>query len=308
MPNDDIYTSMIQPIGRAYRSSEIDKTKSHYDDPIDHSPGRIAGHSHISGDASPETQSRVIDALIASGERAGLQPHDIAYVLAIARAEAKVKPDAAAPNSVAYGLGQFVKDTGTAYGVNDTNRTDLRTQADLLVAYYQDNANQARERGHGEEYIYKYHHDGPNAEHGGLGLEIGKRDVLPYLDQYEQFVREHQQKYGIEPLGPSTVHHVSPHHGHHHHHHHGSSLHQDPHSPGAANAPQASSTGNSIYDRLHVAINDDCAFSRLCAETAQSPQVLAMEQMGRDILAAQEREEQQRQQAMQQRQGPLMSR
>lgn len=194
MAEQDIYTSMVQPIGPRYRDSQI-VSHSHYRDPIDNSPGRAAGNSHVWGDASPEVQSRSIDALIAASERAGLNPRQTAHVLAIARAESGFNPDAAAGTTSAYGLGQFVKDTGASYGLNNATRGNLDRQADALVSHYLDNAAIARSRGQGEDHVYRYHHDGPSKDYGGLA--IGREKVTPYIDRYESFVREHQRERGF---------------------------------------------------------------------------------------------------------------
>ncbi|MFC5571368.1 XVIPCD domain-containing protein [Lysobacter yangpyeongensis] len=191
-----VYDSMIQPRGREYRDSQVSRRISHYDDPIDRSPGRLAGNSHVWGDASPEVQSRAIDALIAASERAGLSNRETAHVLAIARVESGFNPDAAAGTTSAYGLGQFVKGTGAAYGISNENRGDIAKQAESLVAHYRDNAALAKSRGQGEEYIYKYHHDGPSRDYGGLG--ISQREVTPYIARYERFVSEHRhQNFGL---------------------------------------------------------------------------------------------------------------
>jgi len=283
--NDGIHTSMIQPRGPAYRQHEIVK-RSHYNDPIDHSAGRVDGNSHIWGDASAQTQSRAIDALIASGERAGLQPREIAYVLAIARVESGFNPDAAAGTSSAYGLGQFVKNTGAEYGVNDANRNDLRMQADVLVAHYQKNAASARHRGHGPEYIYKYHHDGEHGEYGGL--EIARKKVLPYLDQYEQFVRAHQDKYGVQPPGPSLAHRRhghSPHPNAHGHHAPAPAQSQgagpDSNERGQQNAvPRLTPSLQRIVDAMHSGdqARIDAAFEQNMREFYESPKGQAIQQ------------------------------
>jgi peptidoglycan hydrolase-like protein with peptidoglycan-binding domain len=203
MASNEIYESMIQARGIAYRESQI-KPYSHYNDPIDRTPGRPAGNSHVWGDASPEVQSRVIDALISASEEAGLGPRETAQVLAIARVESGFNPDAAAGTTSAHGLGQFVDATGRHYGINDGNRASLDKQAEALVAHYRDNATLARSRGQGDEFIYKYHHDGPTKEYGGLG--ISQREVMPYVDRYEQFVRQHQQRRHFEPPGDAPRH------------------------------------------------------------------------------------------------------
>lgn len=186
MPNE-IYTDMLQPKGAEYRSSQI-KPWSHYREPINYNDGGLHGESRRWGDASPEVQSRVIDSLIQSSRDAGLSPRETAYVLAIARVESGFNPDAAAGTTSASGLGQFIDKTGKHYGLNNANRFDVDAQSDALVAHFVDNRNLARSRGQGEDYIYKYHHDGPSTDYGGLGLS--QRKVAPHLDEYEQFVNQ----------------------------------------------------------------------------------------------------------------------
>lgn len=216
--SEEIYGSMIQSRGLAYQQSQVIR-QSHYNDPVDATPGRLAGNSRIVGDATPEVQSRVIDALVAASERAGITAHDTAYVLAIARKESGFNPDAAAGTSSAYGLGQTVKKTGESYGLTPEHRDNLAMQCDVLVAMYQDNTQIAKSRGQGEEYIYKYHHDGPHADSGGLAFST--EGVMPYLPTYEKFVLEHQKTHGITPLGSSLVVRQAP---PGHHHAHGASL------------------------------------------------------------------------------------
>jgi putative chitinase len=198
--SNDIYESMIQPRGREYRSEQI-KPWSHYREPVDHSPDRLAGNSRVWGDASPEVQSRVIDTLIESSRNAGLTPRETAHVIAIARVESGFNPDAAAGTTSASGLGQFIDKTGRHYDLNNQNRFSPEAQADALVAHFIDNRNLAVSRGQGEEYIYKYHHDGPTRDYGGLGLS--NREVAPHLNEYEVFVRQRlglQQ--GQDPISP----------------------------------------------------------------------------------------------------------
>jgi putative chitinase len=201
--SNDIYESMIQPRGREYRSEQI-KPWSHYREPVDHSPDRLAGNSRIWGDASPEVQSRVIDTLIESSRNAGLTPRETAHVIAIARVESGFNPDAAAGTTSASGLGQFIDKTGRHYDLSNQNRFSPEAQADALVAHFIDNRNLAVSRGQGEEYIYKYHHDGPTRDYGGLGLS--NREVAPHLNEYEAFVRQRlglQQ--GQDPISPQQA-------------------------------------------------------------------------------------------------------
>ncbi|WP_282243096.1 peptidoglycan-binding protein [Stenotrophomonas sp. PS02300] len=204
MPND-IYTNMVQPPGAAYRSNQIESW-SHYREPIDESRP-LHGQSRRWGDASPEVQSRVIDSLIESSRDAGLTLRETAYVLAIARVESGFNPDAAAGTTSASGLGQFIDRTGKHYGLNNANRFDVDAQSDALVAHFVDNRNLARDRGQGEDYIYKYHHDGPTKDYGGLGL--AQRKVAPHLDEYEQFVNQRLSQTQAQAQAPAQPHAVT---------------------------------------------------------------------------------------------------
>ncbi|WP_435004419.1 peptidoglycan-binding protein [Xanthomonas arboricola] len=187
MTDTTIYTEMLQPRGAAYSSDRI-KAWSHYREPIDSGDGRLHGESRRWGDASPQTQSRVIDSLIDASRDAGLSSRETAYVLAIARVESGFNPDAAAGTTSASGLGQFIDRTGAHYGVNASNRFDVQTQSQALVQHFIDNRDLARSRGEGEDYIYKYHHDGPSKDYSGLALS--RREIAPHLDNYTQFVEQ----------------------------------------------------------------------------------------------------------------------
>lgn len=195
-----IHQDMIQSRGAAYSSDRI-KPYSHYREPIDDSPGRLAGNSRIWGDASPEVQSRAVDALIEAAREKNLSPRETAHVLAIARVESGFNPDAAAGTTSASGLGQFVDRTGNAYGLNNNNRFNVNASAEALVGHFIDNRELAQRRGQGEEYIYKYHHDGPSRDYGGLGLSQQK--VTPYIDRYETFVEQRLTQLGQAPTSPS---------------------------------------------------------------------------------------------------------
>lgn len=161
--------------------------RSHYNDPIDLTPGRAAGNSRIWGDAPWEVQQQVIDSLVVKSSQYGLDAHDTAYILAIARIESGFNPDAAAGTTTASGLGQFIDRTGAAYGLDNSNRFDLDSNADALVRHYIENKNLAAQRGLGEEYVYKFHHDGPTRDYGGLQLSIDR--VMPWVKLIEDALK-----------------------------------------------------------------------------------------------------------------------
>jgi putative chitinase len=168
--------------GAAYRESQVVRW-SHYDNAIVRTAGRPAGNSRIWGDAPPATQAAAIDALVRASRAAGLDNHDTALVLAIAHTESGFNPDAAAGTTSASGLGQFVDATGQHYGLGNANRWDVDAQAKALVAHFVDNRTLAHGRHQGDAYIYKYHHDGPNKDYGGLA--ISEKKVMPLAARYQ---------------------------------------------------------------------------------------------------------------------------
>ncbi|MDX2085750.1 MAG: calcium-binding protein [Candidatus Melainabacteria bacterium] len=173
---------------KGYRDDQI-TDNSHYDDPIDKNEDRPYGHgnSRIAGDASPEVQLENIGIIIKKAQEKGLSAKDIAYLLAIAHHESGFNHDAAAGTTSASGLGQFIDSTGAAFGLDDSNRWDPEFQAKALVDFYIQNKLLAEARGQGLEYIYKYHHDGPTLDFGGL--EISRNYVLPMIPDYEQYLQ-----------------------------------------------------------------------------------------------------------------------
>jgi len=163
-------------------------------------PGRASGNSRRHGDASPEVQRKAIDTIIEAAKNHGLTNRETAHVLAIAFVESGFNPDAAAGTTTAAGLGQFVRKTGWGYGLDDTNRFELKSNADALVCHFLENKNMAIKRGNTgkdlEVKIYVYHHDGANVydknDPNSLGLKISKEQVIPYTDKIERMLHGEQ--------------------------------------------------------------------------------------------------------------------
>lgn len=173
---------------------------SYYLLPIQINPGRAIGNSRRHGDASHDVQKKSIDAFIDAAKVHGLTQRETAHVLAIAYVESGFNPDAAAGTTTATSLGQFIRGTGWNYGLNDTNRFELKPNADALVRHYIDNRKTAIKRGFtGKELelkIYQYHHDGagtvqiPAKDRGGL--DISKNQIIPYTDKIERMLNGEQ--------------------------------------------------------------------------------------------------------------------
>uniref|UniRef100_UPI0012EC4779 lytic transglycosylase domain-containing protein n=1 Tax=Paraburkholderia acidipaludis TaxID=660537 RepID=UPI0012EC4779 len=168
----------------AYRESQI-VNWSHYRLPIDTSPGRVSGNSRRGGDASKDAQMKVIDFLVQKGRQYHLNREDIAMVLAMTRHESGFNPDAAAGTTSASGLGQFVDQTASSYGINTgSQRFDAEQGADAMVRHYLENKRLAIAGGATGRNIfvmtYAYHHDGPSLAYGGK--EISESKVMPVFD------------------------------------------------------------------------------------------------------------------------------
>jgi len=168
--------------GAAYRDDQI-ASYSHYREPVDTRPGRLAGRSRIWGDADLPVQKQAIDRLLAAGRAPRLNARRYALLLATAKIESGFNPDAAAGTTSASGLGQFIDKTGALYGLDDSNRFDLDEGVRALLAHFLDNAQLALERGKPDVWCYKYHHDGPVGDYGGEVLATGKFADLASLYQ-----------------------------------------------------------------------------------------------------------------------------
>jgi len=187
--------------GKAYKDSNI-KKHSHVKEPI--IEGGIRGNSRIGGDASIETQTKVINKIVQMGRNENMSEEDIGFMLAMARVESGFNPDAAAGTTSASGIGQFIDATGKTYGINDTNRWDLESQVDALIGYTKFNKEKVIKDGRDQKdlykWMYKYHHDGPNSTKPtstSLGWKVANKKVNPLVNKYTEYVKN------LDPLqGP----------------------------------------------------------------------------------------------------------
>jgi len=164
-----------EPVEQSYFNTEIIE-------------GGVRGNSRKSGDASIEVQETVVNKIIEVGGKMGMTDYEIAYTLAIARAESGFNPDAASTDSSATGIGQFIDETGTKYGITNENRWDLNSQIQALVDHTIDNFETARKKGYGDEYVYALHHDGIGL--GGRGLALSKKNVMPFVSKYLKAIEQ----------------------------------------------------------------------------------------------------------------------
>ncbi|AIF47074.1 transglycosylase SLT domain-containing protein [Dyella japonica] len=175
---------LVERASPEYRDSQI-VIHSHYRTPIDRSSGRFAGNSRRAGDAIKQVQIKAIDALVEKAKARHLCREDIAMILATARHESGFNPDAAAGTTSASGLGQFVDQTASTYGINsDEQRFDVEKGAEALVKHYMENKRLAQNGGATGRNLftmtYAYHHDGPSLAYGGR--QISESSVMPWFD------------------------------------------------------------------------------------------------------------------------------
>lgn len=180
---------LVPKKGAAYRDEQV-VSHSYYKTDIDTSK-EIYGRSRIWGDIELKFQDRVISKIIDQSILLDVDTHDIAIIIAIARIESGFNPDAAAGTTSASGLGQFIKRTGKTYGLDDSNRFKVEDNSKALINHSLDNKRLAlkREKEDIDLWIYKYHHDGPSKDYGGLSLS--KNKVLPWVPKIEPLVRKY---------------------------------------------------------------------------------------------------------------------
>jgi hypothetical protein len=147
------------------------------------------GNSRKAGDISKEQQEEIMKMIISTGRQEGMSNREIALTLATVRFESGFNPDAAAKTSSASGLGQFINETGSKYGLTDENRWDVSMQVQAVVDHTADNIEMARKKGYSEDYVYALHHDGPKLDSGGL--KKSRQQVMPYVNLYEKMLENY---------------------------------------------------------------------------------------------------------------------
>ena len=159
-------------------------TQSYFNEPI--VEGDLRGNSRAAGDVTPETQQEIVNKIVDVGSKLGMTDYEIAYTLATVRYESGFNPDASAKSTSARGLGQFVNETGKAYGLNVENQWDVDMQVQAVLEHTADNFRMAAKKGYSDDYVYALHHDGPSLSSGGLGL--AKKHVMPYVPKYLKLI------------------------------------------------------------------------------------------------------------------------
>ena len=105
-------------------------SQSYFNKPLS---GNFASFSRAAGDTTKEEKQKVINLIVGTGRQAGMSEREIAYTLATASVESGFNPEAAAHESSASGIGQFVNLTGKSYNINKDTRWNLEAQVQALV-------------------------------------------------------------------------------------------------------------------------------------------------------------------------------
>jgi len=120
-------------------------------------------------------------------------------LLAMAGIESGFNPDAAAGKTSACGLGQFVTNTGEAYGLTPETRFEIGPSVKALIEYFKWNENYAKKKKKPDHWVYKYHHDGTKYERGGT--KIANEIFLPLVNIYEKALAAGHVVDVIDPHG-----------------------------------------------------------------------------------------------------------
>ncbi len=158
-------------------------------------PTRAERNSHYfytpcspnAADVSMQVQIESIDALITEAKKANFSVRDTAHMLAIVRHESGFNPYAATPSSSAGGLGQFIDDTWRGSNYSESQRWDMAAQVSAMIEQFKYIKRIAHNKGKPEIYFYKYHHDGPKEDHGGL--KKAKENIYPHITPIQEAIK-----------------------------------------------------------------------------------------------------------------------
>ncbi|TDR73799.1 LysM peptidoglycan-binding domain-containing protein [Paludibacterium purpuratum] len=209
----DLYSLLYCKKQKEYRESSI-KPYSLVKLPIEKSAGELAGNSRVGGDASADTQSKVVDKIVEVCVRYGLSFRETAFVLLMVKVESGFNPDAAAGTTSAAGLAQFTN--GTAKDAKGMSKQWLGFELDILLpkdrfdaekgAYsavlaYMKCKSKAKlvDVTSYEKYIYIFHHEGWNKKVDKTtatsldAYKISNEKIIPFLDCVESALKKEKK-------------------------------------------------------------------------------------------------------------------
>ena len=174
------------------KQSQI-KSYSLYNKPIAEEGHPIMGNSRKWGDASGEVKKESMMALLDESMKRGLSKSQASFVLATSYVESGFNPDAAASSTSAGGLGQFVKKTAKACGLDGMQVFDVGEASSATVRYVKNIFDKVSKKepeiSEAELFVdtYSHYHDGgkinPDTEEN---LSRGK--VLPLVGEFESWI------------------------------------------------------------------------------------------------------------------------
>lgn len=203
--------STIYDLLRCTRTSAAGPQESSHESHLLRTPeivkrgGALSGMSRAHGDASPQTQDRIIDILVEIGARYKLPYRDIAHLLLICKISSGFNPDTASPSSSAAGLAQLTDQIlkkicapdisksrlGFTLIVSSESVFDAEMGAYAVLLSYM-TSKELSITHFGKEYekhLYFFHHDSWSlrskdsaAATNSLALSLIEKQILPLLD------------------------------------------------------------------------------------------------------------------------------
>lgn len=176
------------------KKSQI-KSYSLYNKPIDKGLEDLKGNSRRWGDASSEVKRESMSALLNESMKRGLSKSKASFVLATSYVESGFNPDAAASSTSAGGLGQFVKKTARACGLDGMEVFDVKEASSATVRYIKNIFDKVTKKepniSESDLFVdsYSHYHDGGiiNSE---TEEKISRAKVLPLVGEFETWIDE----------------------------------------------------------------------------------------------------------------------
>ncbi len=172
-----------------------------------YSPGKVAksgAQAFLNVGAPTWIQKEGARAVLAMAKKHDLELHHQAALLATVDIESGFNPLAKAPTTTACGLFQFVRRTGEAYGMNQSNCMNPWVNADAGIRHYLDNYRKRVEEKVEDldeterlfrtfELGYYLHHDGPNSSNPSKELKAIVLNGTPFLLHVYEVLKNEQE-------------------------------------------------------------------------------------------------------------------
>jgi hypothetical protein len=175
------------------KDSQI-KSYSLYKKPVDNQ-SKLSGNSRSWGDASPEVKSESIKSLLEESMKRGFSKAQASFVLGTSFVESGFNPDAAAAQTSAGGLGQFVKKTAHACGLDGMEVFDMDKAAASTTRYISNIFNKVTKKSpeilEDKLFVesYSHYHDGGKIK-PETREKLSEGKVLPLVNEFETWIDE----------------------------------------------------------------------------------------------------------------------